>query len=64
MQFETYLSYYVLRDLFLEWIRTCQQVEMMSLDAPVGEATAEGERTWTVQDILPTAESTPDTLVA
>jgi len=64
MQFETYLSYYVLRDLFLEWVRTRQQVDMVSLDAPVGEATSEGERTSTVQDLLPTAESTPDAIMA
>jgi RNA polymerase sigma factor (sigma-70 family) len=63
MQFETYLSYYVLRDLFLEWVRTREQVDMVSLDAPVGETPAAGERTSTVQDILPAVESTPDAAV-
>jgi RNA polymerase sigma factor (sigma-70 family) len=64
MQFETYLSYYVLRDLFLEWVRTHERVDMVSLDTSVEEATADGERAATVQDLLPAAEPTPATLVA
>jgi RNA polymerase sigma factor (sigma-70 family) len=63
MQFQTYLSYYVLRDLFLEWQRSIERVDMVSLEAPLAGAAAEGEPTRTVQDILPTAEPTPASLL-
>jgi DNA-directed RNA polymerase specialized sigma24 family protein len=59
IQFTTYLSYYVLRDLFLEWQRSIEHVDMVSLEAPLAGSTADDERTRTVQDILPTAEPTP-----
>jgi RNA polymerase sigma factor (sigma-70 family) len=62
IQFETYLSYYVLRDLFLEWRRTTEQVHTVSLDAPAVGAEAEGERTRTMQDRL-AAEALPPAAV-
>ena len=46
IQFETYLSYYVLRDLFLEWVRTADQVDTVSLDLPVAELDARPTRKW------------------
>jgi RNA polymerase sigma factor (sigma-70 family) len=64
MQFETYLSYYVLKDLFLEWVRTAEQVETVSLDMPIGGSDTDGERLVTVQDVLPTADPAPDTILA
>jgi RNA polymerase sigma factor (sigma-70 family) len=64
IQFETYLSYYVLRDLFLEWTRAAERVETVSLDAPVKGSEAAGERTMTVQDILATDDPTPDAVLA
>lgn len=60
IQFETYLSYYVLRDLFLEWTRTRERVEIVSLDTPVGGSEASGERTITVQDRLAADDPTPE----
>ena len=33
IQFTTYLSFYVLRDLFLEWLRTRHDMDTVSLDA-------------------------------
>ena len=59
IQFETYLSHYVLRDLFLEWRRTIEQVDTISLEAPVAGAEAQDARPRTVQDVLPAAEPTP-----
>jgi len=63
IQFETYLSYYVLRDLCLEWLRTREHVETVSLDAPVGHAEAGGERALTVQDVLPAPEAAFDAML-
>jgi RNA polymerase sigma factor (sigma-70 family) len=64
MQFETYLSYYVLRDLWLEWVRTTEQVDMASLDMPVGVgAISESGQTLTMQDRLSTEDPTPDTVL-
>ena len=63
IQFETYLSYYVLRDLCLEWLRTREQVEAVSLDAPVVHAEAGGERALTFQDVLPAPEAAFDTML-
>ena len=61
IQFETYLSYYVLRDLCLEWLRTREHIETVSLDAPVGGAAPGGERVLTFQDVLPAPEAAVDT---
>lgn len=51
-QFETYLLGYVLRDLFLEWRRSIEDVETVSLDAPLPSSEASGGRLRTLQDVL------------
>lgn len=50
IQFRTFLSYYVLKDLFLEWRRTVKELETVSLNTPLGSA-MEGESV--LEDILP-----------
>ncbi|MBI3796678.1 MAG: hypothetical protein HY268_06880 [Deltaproteobacteria bacterium] len=50
IQFRTFLSYYALKSLFLEWLRTMREVETISLNTPLGGAT-EGESA--LEDILP-----------
>ena len=59
IQFETYLSYYVLRDLFLEWQRSLERVEIVSLDAPITAAEAGRERARTLHEVLATEDPTP-----
>ncbi|MGE0822537.1 MAG: sigma-70 family RNA polymerase sigma factor [Candidatus Binatia bacterium] len=56
IQFRTFLSYYVLKHLFLEWRRTQKEVDTISLQTPLGN-TDEGERT--LEDVLPT-QATPE----
>ncbi|MGE0825307.1 MAG: hypothetical protein AB7G75_05880 [Candidatus Binatia bacterium] len=51
IQFRTFLSYYVLKHLFLEWQRTRKDVETTSLSTPI-DIPAEGESR-TLEDILP-----------
>ena len=63
IQFETYLSYYVLRDLCLEWLRTREHLETVSLDAPVGDAETGGDRVITLQDVLPAPDVAFDTML-
>jgi RNA polymerase sigma factor (sigma-70 family) len=60
IQFETYLSYYVLRDLFLEWMRTRERLDIVSLDAPIGNSEASGERTITMQEMLAAEKPEPE----
>jgi RNA polymerase sigma factor (sigma-70 family) len=50
IQFRTFLSYYVLKHLFLEWRRTQKEVETVSLSTPLGDS-SEGGRV--LEDILP-----------
>lgn len=50
IQFRTFLSYYVLKDLFLEWRRTRREIETISLNTPLGDPT-ESDRV--LEDILP-----------
>ena len=59
MQFTTYLSYYVLRDLFFEWQRSMEHVNLVSLQAPLTDA-ADDERARTMQEVLPAAAPTPE----
>jgi RNA polymerase sigma factor (sigma-70 family) len=59
MQFQTYLSYYVLKHLFFEWLRTTDKIDTLSLDAPLSEA--DGEQSSTLQDVLVFETSTPET---
>jgi RNA polymerase sigma factor (sigma-70 family) len=62
MQFETYLSYYVLRDLFLEWVRTTERLDTVSLDMPVKGSEPEDEQSRTVQDVLAADQPDPETV--
>jgi len=39
IQFTTYLSFHVLRDLVLEWLRTREDVELLSLDTSTTQST-------------------------
>lgn len=50
IQFRTFLSYYVLKHLFLEWRRTQKEVETVSLQAPLSGS---GEENRTLEDVLP-----------
>jgi RNA polymerase sigma factor (sigma-70 family) len=50
IQFRTFLSYYVLKHLFLEWRRTQKEVETVSLSTPLGDS-SEGGRV--LEDVLP-----------
>jgi RNA polymerase sigma factor (sigma-70 family) len=51
IQFRTFLSYYVLKHLFLEWQRTRKNIETVSLSAPIDTA-SDGESR-TLEDVLP-----------
>ena len=64
MQFSTYLSYYVLRDLFFEWQRATEHVHLVSLDAPLTGAAGDDERARTVQDMVPATAPTPENVLA
>jgi len=55
IQFRTFLSYYVLKTLFLEWLRTTKELDTVSLYTPLGNA--EGSRT--LEDTLPAAATSP-----
>jgi DNA-directed RNA polymerase specialized sigma24 family protein len=50
IQFRTFLSYYVLKHLFVEWRRACKEIEMISLQTPVDEVGGENR---TLEDVLP-----------
>ena len=50
IQFRTFLSYYVLKHLFLEWRRTQKELETVSLSTPLGDASEGGQ---VLEDILP-----------
>jgi len=52
IQFCMFLSHYVLKHLFLEWRRTCKEIDTISLQTPIDEA-EDGYRT--LEDILPSA---------
>jgi DNA-directed RNA polymerase specialized sigma24 family protein len=60
IQFETFLSYYVLRDLFLEWTRSHTRLDTVSIDMPIGNSASDGERSRTIEDVLAVADLTPD----
>jgi len=55
-QFKTYLNYYVLRDLFLEWQRTLKEPETISLATPISDDSGESGKT--LEDLL--ADLTPN----
>jgi RNA polymerase sigma factor (sigma-70 family) len=54
IQFRTFLSYYVLKYLFLEWRRTKKELDTVSLSTPLGDG-EEGGRV--LEDILPDREA-------
>jgi RNA polymerase sigma factor (sigma-70 family) len=56
IQFRTFLSYYVLKHLFLEWRRTRKELETISLQSPVSNDD-DAERT--LQDILAVSDDAP-----
>jgi hypothetical protein len=49
-QFKTYLNFYVLRDLFLEWQRSLKEPETISLTTAVSDGSGDGSRT--LEDLL------------
>jgi RNA polymerase sigma factor (sigma-70 family) len=51
IQFRTFLSYYVLKHLFLEWQRTRKSIVTVSLSTPI-DASSDGESR-TLEDVLP-----------
>lgn len=53
IQFRTFLSFYVLKYLFLEWRRTPKEVETLSLQSPI-HATANEDQT--LEDVLPSLD--------
>lgn len=53
IQFRTFLSYYVLKHLFLEWRRTKKEIDTISLSTPLGDG-EEGGRV--LEDILPSED--------
>src|SRR5262245_11696230 len=57
IQFRTFLSYYVLKTLFWEWLRMRRDLETVSLDAPLDDK--EEGNTQTLQDVLPSEEQDP-----
>lgn len=63
IQFRTFLSYYVLKHLFLEWRRTQKEVDTISLSTPLGDS-SEGGRV--LEDVLPdqAAREAEETLVS
>ena len=50
IQFHTFLSYYVLKHLFLEWRRTQKEVDTVSLSTPLGGSSEGGQ---VLEDVLP-----------
>ena len=57
-QFETYLNYYVLRDLFFEWRRTQKEPETISLATVISDGSNDSERT--LEDLLANDDPSPD----
>ncbi len=54
IQFRTFLSYYVLKHLFLEWQRTRKEIETISLSTPL-DTTTDGESR-TLEEVLPSQD--------
>ncbi len=52
IQFRTFLSFFVLKSLFLDWLRTLKEIDTVPLDAPTDVAADEPEPAVT-QDVLP-----------
>jgi len=60
-QFKTYLGYYVLRDLFLEWGRLQKDPVTVSLETPITRGGSKDEGV-TLQDFLPDLRGGPESL--
>lgn len=50
IQFRTFLSFYVLKHLFIEWRRNCKEIETISLQMPIDDA---DDTHKTLEDFLP-----------
>jgi RNA polymerase sigma factor (sigma-70 family) len=61
-QFKTYLGYYVLRDLFLEWGRLQKDPVTVSLEAPVTRQDSKDEG-GTLQDFIPDPSDGPESVI-
>jgi RNA polymerase sigma factor (sigma-70 family) len=63
IQFRTFLSYYVLKHLFLEWRRTQKEVATVSLSTPLGGSSEGGQ---VLEDVLPdqTMQETEETIAS
>lgn len=53
IQFRTFLSRYVLKHLFVEWRRTCKEIETVSLQTPMRHA---DDDSLTLEDVLPSRD--------
>jgi RNA polymerase sigma factor (sigma-70 family) len=60
IQFTTYLSFHVLRDLVLEWLRTREDVELLSLDTPAIQSTTVYDTLQPLGQQLASAALTPE----
>jgi DNA-directed RNA polymerase specialized sigma24 family protein len=60
IQFTTYLSFHVLRDLVLEWLRTREDVELLSLDTPGIQRTMADDTSQPLGQQLASAALTPE----
>lgn len=60
IQFTTYLSFHVLRDLVLEWLRTQEDVELLSLDTPAIQNTMGDDTSQPLGQQLASAVLTPE----
>lgn len=63
IQFTTYLSFHVLRDLVLEWLRTREDVELLSLDAPASQSTMVYDTSQPLGQHLASTALTPEDLL-
>ncbi len=63
IQFRTFLSYYVLKHLFLEWRRTQKEVDTVSLSTPLGGSNEGGQ---VLEDVLPdqTTQAAEETIAS
>ncbi|MEX0802406.1 MAG: sigma-70 family RNA polymerase sigma factor [Candidatus Binatia bacterium] len=61
-QFRTYLSFYVLRDLFIEWQRTQKRLETISLATVINNGSP--ERAKILEDLLPDPKASGEDLLA
>ncbi|KMP10553.1 hypothetical protein UZ36_07270 [Candidatus Nitromaritima sp. SCGC AAA799-C22] len=59
IQFKTYLSYYVLKSLFLDWLKTRKEVPTVSLDSPILNSAREPEGK-SLAEIIPSPSTGPD----